>query len=227
MKTFKYLLAAVMLTIATAASAQFANTGSKSGGFSLGTVKTDDYSRFKVSYLNADFSVEPEDEDFNVIFEEPLQGVSIEYLYGKHITQNLPLFVESGINISWASSSVDKNRFEADLNFVYFTVPVNLAYKLSINDDFSIDPHFGLGFRFNVLAKESWEYDGYEKWSGSWFDKDDTDGDPANRFQLCGQAGIGLCYQKLYLGWEYSWNFMEFADDAKINGHYLSVGINF
>ncbi len=223
MKTFKYLLSAAMLTLAATASAQFANSGSSGGGFSLGTVKTDDYSRFKVSYLNASFSY---DTDYSYD-SESLNGASIEYLYGKHITQNLPLFIEYGLNFSWGTHSDSEHDVDIKFNMMHLTVPVNVAYKLSLNDDFSIDPFVGLGARFNVLAKESYD-DGYYDKSYSMFDEDDMGKDDTwNRFQLCGQVGVGICFQQFYLGYEYSWNFMELAKKLKMNTNYVSVGINF
>ena len=226
MKTIKLLLSATLLTVATSASAQFANSGSSGGGgFSLGTVKTDDYSRFKVSYLTQSFSF-----DTSYSYDsESLKGVSIEYLYGKHITQNLPLFIEYGTNFSWGFSkeTYDHDDVEVKLNVMSLTVPINLAYKFSVNDDFSIDPHIGIGARVNLLANESYD-DGYYDESYSYFDKDDVGKDNTwNRFQLCGQAGVGLCFQQFYFGYEYSWNFMELAEKTKLNTNYISVGINF
>ena len=241
MKTIKYLLSAAMLTFVATASAQFANSGSSGGGFSLGNAQTEDYSRFKVSFATSSFSF-----DTNYYSDEPesLKGVSVEYLYGKHITQNLPLFIEYGGNLTWGISKEefdDKDgsyteNLESTLNVMSLTIPINIAYKFSVNDDFSIEPHVGVGARFNVLANYSYSYDlyykgefeeDYEK-SYSFFDKDYMGKDGQwNRFQMVGQAGIGFSFQKFYIGYEYSWNFMELAKKVKLNTNYISVGYNF
>lgn len=221
MKIFKFFLSAAMLTIATAASAQFANNGgSHGGGLSLGAASTDDYSRFKVSYLVSTLSYDGSDAD------DSFKGVSVEYLLGKSISTSLPLFVEYGVNASWGTYSEEDDYYsDYDVNFnvVNITVPVNLAYKFSVGDGITIDPHVGVGARFNVLASASNDDD-----SISFFDKDDVGKSATwNRFQITGQAGVGICFNQYYLGWEYSWNFMELAKKMDLNTHYISLGINF
>ncbi len=230
MKTCKYLLSAAMLAIATTASAQFANNSSSGGGFSMGTDQTDDYSRFKVSFATSSFSY---DTDYSYD-SESLKGVSIEYLYGKHITQNLPLFIEYGGNFTWGFSKEtdDHDEVERKLNVMSMTIPVNIASKLSINDDFAIEPHVGIGARFNILANRSYSYDdGYSDHEKSYnlFDKDDAGGKDYQwkRFQLVGQVGVGFSFQQFYVGYEYSWNFMELCKKTKQNTNYISVGYNF
>lgn len=223
MKLFKFFMSAAMIAIATTASAQFANNGSsKGGGFSAGSASTDDYSRFKVSYIVATPSLDTH-YSYDV---ESLNGVSVEYLFGKNIVQNMPVFLEYGINATWGMHTESDDYYsdyDVTQNYLNITVPINIAYKLALNDDLTIEPHVGVGARFNALGTLSCDGE-----SISYFDKKDVGKDATwNRFQITGQAGIGICIQQYYLGWEYSWNFMELAKKTKMNTHYISFGINF
>lgn len=219
MKTLKYLLVAAALCVSATASAQFASSSSNTSlGVSSGNSTPDSYTRFKVSYATETFDGNRDYE----IFEDPFKGVSMELLAGKSISSSMPLYVEYGLNATWTKWT-DEDDDDYTTTTLNLKVPVNLAYKLSINDDFSIDPHAGLGFRFNLLGKMDDGDDDY-----SFFDKDDINKEFLwNRFQLCGQVGVGICYQQLYLGWEYSWSFMEIYKKTKTKANFISLGVNF
>jgi len=245
MKTIKILFTLTMLSIATSTSAQFANTGSTGGIFSSGTMQTDDYSRIKISFTKA--SPSSKDGSAWSFIEDSFNGISVEYLYGMNITPNYPLFLEYGANLSWVTSTSDIPSYEIlyfddgkyssygafvasqeeyKFNILTATIPVNVAYKFSINDDITIEPHVGLGIRFNILAKASDGEDSYDLFDDSYYEKQ-YDDYTWNRFQLCGQAGLGVSFQKYYIGWEYSMSFMEIAKDFKFSTNYFSIGYNF
>ncbi len=219
MKTIKYLLSAAMLVVATSASAQFAS----GGGFSAGSADTEDYSRLKISYARGT----PSYDSSHSIDADAANGFAVEYDYGMNIMPNVPLFLEYGANVTFLMHSEEESGYESKNKMLFATIPVNVVYKFAITDDFGIEPHVGLGFRFNILGKGTVSYGGSEA-DINYFDEDDMGEDYTwNRFQLCGQAGLGLTYTQWYLGWEYSWNFMELAKKQKLNTQYISIGYTF
>lgn len=222
MRSLRFLFSVAMSFLVALASAQTIQMDATGSGGTSSSASIDNYSRFKVNYLIVNTS-------FDTKFSSPLNdefsinGVSFEYLYGQHIFRNMPIFLEYGLNMSWGINTRDGYYDSFTTNVVNITVPVNLAYNWALNDNMTINPHVGLGMRFNVLAKSS-----YSGESISWFDKNDVGtSNTWNRFQLCGQVGIGISLRRFYLGWEYSWNFMKLTEKMKFNTHYISVGYNF
>lgn len=221
MKALKYFLSAVMVAMATTASAQFANSGSSSS-FSGSSASTDDYFRIKFSY---DFATPSYDTHYSYD-ANTFVGLSLEFLDGKCISQSMPLFFEYGMNVTWSTLTEETDYYsdyDVHTNIVHFTVPFNIAYKFAVNEGLTIEPHVGVSTRFNALAKASVEDE-----SISYFDKDDVGKDGVwNRYQIGGQVGLGFSFNKYYVGWEYSWNFTELAKKMKLNTHYIGIGYNF
>ncbi|MCR5362030.1 MAG: outer membrane beta-barrel protein [Bacteroidales bacterium] len=221
MKKIKFSLMAALMLISTMASAQFSN--SKSSGHSTANIfsgsSVDDYKRVQVSFVAAKMSFGGETAD------DATKGINAGILWGKGILDNVPLAVEYGANITWTRYSDEEEywgtKTETKENFMNIAIPVNLAYHFSVNDDVSVIPHAGLNMRVNVLAKSTAEVDG-EKEETNWFDDSD-----AKRFQLGANLGIGVTYQKYYLGYQFQADFMEFAEETKWRTNYITVGINF
>jgi hypothetical protein len=109
---------------------------------------------------------------------------------------------------------------------VNIAVPVNLAYKIGLNDNISVVPFVGVNFKLNLLAKEKYEDDEASE-SFSYFDKDDVGSDAQwNRFQFGGQLGVGINFKKLYLGYQFQWDFSELAKKTKMPSNSVVLGIN-
>lgn len=171
MKHFKVILLAGALTVATSASAQFANTGTGAANANTttsGSVKdTNPYNRFSVSYVNETAHPDYKDAD-----NQSTSGFGLKYIHGFSLSQSLPLFLETGVDMHigfWSDVINDKytvrygnnydgyHSYDAEqkqkLTTMNLAIPVNLAYKFNINESFSIQPYLGLNFKFNVLAK--------------------------------------------------------------------------
>lgn len=157
-----YLLAGAML-IACSASAQFVNSGSTSSTSTSSPLRNDltGWDRITVSYAPLKITTDIKGaDDFN------LNGLSIGYAKGISIAKRLPFFIETGINLQYATKSLDWEDAEEtgfDLNQVSYKldmkistfnlkVPVNLAYKLTFSN-VSLTPYAGINFKINVLAK--------------------------------------------------------------------------
>lgn len=225
MKALKYFFSAVLVAMATTASAQFANSGS-SRSFSGSSASTDDYFRVKLSY---DFATPTFDTHYSYDVNT-FVGLSLEFLEGKCISQNMPLFFEYGMNVTWStlteSDDYGYSYYYSDdvtTNIIHFTIPLNIAYKFAVNEGLTIEPHVGVHTRFNALGRQSIDDE-----SISFFDKKDMGKEYVwNRYQIGGQAGLGFSFNNFYVGWEYSWSFTELAKKMKMNTHYIGIGYNF
>lgn len=229
---------ASMLLIASTASAQFANTSG-----SATASDNENYSRVEVSYNPITVEKGPADID--------LTGITAGYIKAFNVT-SMPLFVEVGGRLSYGFS--DKNGAKSQL--IQVSVPVNAVYKYTLpsNSDISIAPFVGLVFKGNIAGEtkydnggsgdwdedfdwEDWEdyystreydsdYDSYLSTSDKtdWFDKDGMDG---NRFQMGWNIGVGVNYNKAYLGFSYGAEFMELAKKTDTKNFAITIGYTF
>lgn len=242
MKTIKLYLAACLLIITTAVSAQFANSNSSPlMSKSSGTTDTNGWSRIFVSYnpMNIVFDYENAD-DLSVT------GFSFGYTKGVSIAKEFPLFIEFGVNGLYGLKKEEEEEIETKLTFFSLNVPVNLAYKYSIpNSNVTIVPYIGVNFRGNIIGKQKLSYNGdlgdfseSELWEAmeekygikqesNMFDKDDVGKDAQwKRIQMGWQIGVGFNYNKLYLGVGYGKDFTELCKKTKIGVTSITLGYN-
>lgn len=212
----KALLSAALLLMAGTASAQFSWCPE---------VDTNNYSRFQASFISEQLTNMGVDS-----FYDP-KGVSVGYLTGLSVSDNFPLFLETGANLSWTHSVEDYFTPSSDIKFTHMNIalPLNLAYKFTINDRFNFVPFVGLNFKFNVLATQKIDGKKYNM-----LNKDDMGGrdNRGKYFQLGGHTGVGINLSEFYLGWEYQGDFMRFTemdngDKNKFHANYLTVGYSF
>ncbi len=208
----KLILVAVMALMGLPSFAQF-STGSKSSA----AADNSDYSRVSVSWNLTTVSPNKEYDGDDV----SLNGVGIDYLHGFSISKKLPLFFETGVKLNFGTG---KNEYDDDYTqkYKFFTasIPLNIAYRLSINDDVAITPYLGLNLKVHAMGKYKNEFEGEDDFpyyyddddEDEWynlFDKDDMDGkdNTFNRFQLGWHIGAGVQYKKFYLGISYGTDF--------------------
>ncbi len=183
--------------------------------------ESSNYSRLAVGYNSV---------SFNDDIDESMTGVSLEWTKGISVSTTAPLFVETGIGASYSWKSKD----DVDYRFATIQVPVNLVYKYELTDGIKIAPYAGLYFRGNLLAEDE-----YDDETCNWFDDIDEGGLEAKRFSFGWQIGVGVEFNKLYLGVSYGSDFNNFIDiDENFDGYKVKassktstfaakVGINF
>lgn len=169
----------------------------------------DNYTRLQVSYII--------DKMTNSEFLEKEimpKGVTLGAVQGFLVSNEYPLYVEPGVNLTWAHSAVDLASGAAEDKFTYmnFAIPINAVYKYEINDKVAVSGQAGLNFKLNLLSKEHFTAVGSSKESFNWLSKKDM-GSRDNRasiFQLGGQFGVGFHIQDLYLGYQFQFDFVKF-----------------
>lgn len=253
MKTMKLYLSACLLAMATTVSAQFANSNTSTSR----NMDTNGWSRISLSYNPIKIVTDYEEAD-----DQNATGFSLGYTKGFSITKSLPLFVEVGINGLYAFNTIDaedddlldyiqEQGYDVERKTALFSlnIPINLAYKFSINDKFSIMPYLGINLKGNIIGKnkfklnssledtyydnekEFWEdfEDEFGKKDVNMFDKDEVGSKDATwkRFQMGWQIGVGLNYDKLYVGVGYGKDFTELCKKTKIATTSITLGYNF
>lgn len=250
-KTVKIMAAAAALLIAQSASAQFANSTAQSGQRtqSARVVDTDPYNRLSISYNPLTFSSDVKGAD-----DFTADGFALSYIHGFNVSSSIPLFIETGVGVSFNFKSVESmypgdlfnddaesKNWKSNATFISAKIPVNVAYKFTLNNpDVSIVPFVGITAKYNVIAKfkRNWEGEGdnyYEddddwKESLSLFDKDDMGGDKdtvLKRFQFGWNIGAGLNYKALYVGLQYGSDFTKICKKVTTSNWSISLGYNF
>ena len=232
MKALRSLLVLAFIGLATAtASAQFANSSSNSsasGSSIWNTVNTDGYSRIYVSYNPMNLKL-----DFPGAENAKFNGFSVGYLKGIGLSQRIPLYLEVGGALRYAAYSEDYFDENLKYNIFALNIPVSVAYRFNITDDFSISPNFGFDFRINLFGKGKYDYGDGDKEDWNVFDDQEMlDYDPTyaeawKRFQMGWHIGVGLDYKALHFGVDYGTDFMEIAEKTTFSTTSITLGFNF
>lgn len=185
MKTIKSLALACALTFSGTAFAQFANTG----GSSSASGDYTGYNRIGISYNNTHLGHNKYAGGKNSNIS--LNGVGLDYIHGFSLTDRLPLFLETGVNLNFNFGSKDAvstnfgdyedfdeedwGDFMDDVEDgdipttktkyqnINMQIPVNLVYRFNINENFSIAPYFGLNFKVHFTSKYKTELPSYDE----------------------------------------------------------------
>lgn len=251
MKTIRFYLSACLLAIATTASAQFANSNASSSFTSSRNIDMDEWDRISISFNPMKAVIDVEGAD-----DLSFTGFSFGYTKGFSIAKQIPLFVETGVNALYAFGKedyndlgLDEDLLERKTNIFSVNIPVNLVYKFSLpNSQVSIVPYVGVNFRGNFLGKQKYDltidtdklgFSEKEFWTEmeekglkqetNMFDKKETGSKDATwkRFQMGWQIGVGLNYNKLYIGVGYGKDFTELCKKTKIATTSITLGYNF
>ena len=226
MKTIKFLLVACLLGMAATASAQFANSGAAGGDSS----DAETWSGIRLSYNP--ISINPDEGD-----GLDMTGFSLGYVKSFGVSSSLPLFVETGLNLTYATWSEEGEinyegydiRVEDKVTSFSAYIPVNFGYKYTVNETVSLFPYVGLTLRGGISAKEkvTVEYDGEsESEEYNLYDKDEVE-NTLKRFQIGWQIGVGAHIKQFYVGASYGSDFSELAKKVKASVPAITIGYNF
>ena len=149
MKNFRTLFAVCLLAMATAVNAQFANTSSSSkiGG---GAVDTEGWQSVKLSYNK--WTIDAEGAEFDAI-----PAFELGYVKAFSVSQTYPLFVEAGASLMYATGDLFEMSEENGSDYYYYStsastslkmfslaIPVNIGYKIALNDKMTLFPYAGV-----------------------------------------------------------------------------------
>ncbi len=228
MKTFRLYLTLCLFVATMTASAQFANSTSAPSPSGSSSANTEEWSGLRLSYNPMTMSTDVkgfDDWDFT--------GLSIGYVTGISISKTMPLFVETGVHLQWMhyNESSSDDDYEETVNMYSISIPANLTYRYSVNENFSLLPYVGLNFRGNLSGTLTTD-DGDDEEEIDLFDKKDmgSSDNTWSRFQVGWQIGIGANLgDKFYASVGYGSDFSEIWKEmkAKLSTTSITVGFNF
>ena len=223
----KLIVLAVMAVMGLQAQAQIVS--SRSSMVTREVIDRGGWSTFGIEYLPSTFDGDDDSMSFT--------GLALNYTRAISITESMPFFFEWGLGLQYSFKSENEKgnyygeKFNAKekMSFISAKVPLNLIYDIAVpNSNIHFDPFVGVKLRGNLWGeiKEEVKYNGEkESESLNLFDSDEGD---CKRFQVGLQAGFKVRFNnQFFLGLGYGVDFMEFADDTKINEVKIMGGLVF
>ena len=243
MKKIKYCLTMMLLACSTMSFAQFSNGG---GSSKASTADTEAWKGLRLGYDMTSAKIDYEGAD-----DYTFHGFSLGYVHAFNIAK-LPLFIETGAGVSFARYSDSETASEGgvsaeaseSINMFALRIPVNLVYKVQINDKMAIKPFTGFYLRANLMGKANEkmevsipsEYQQYGINASDYeydedynlFDEDDMGKDGTwKRVQFGWQIGATLDINKFNIGIGYALDFNEIAEKTKCGIFSANIGFNF
>lgn len=187
------------------------------------SMNAQDYNRVALSYDYTGLGFNKEMDFFGTEKAETIgqNGFGLNYAHGFGVATNM--FVEVGANVDFLFGSRTEKGNGEEAKFktqnINLQVPVNYVYRFNIADGVSIDPYVGINFKLHFTEKYKTDYKDLEdpeySRDGKWisvFDKgeDAMDGkdNTWNRFQMGWQVGVGVNYERYYLGVQVGTDFI-------------------
>lgn len=215
------------------------------------------YNRVAVAYTNTKLSEEAFSYE-NVSLH--LNGFSIEYTHGFGLSKRIPLFLEIGVNFNcgfrtetetaYYSIPVENETYSGSVETKYkiqninFNIPVNLAYKIGINEKTYCTPYVGINMRMNCMLREkihitteenvqmqSHNMSEIKHYDTGWSTLYPEDGihpfADGYRYQIGWHAGVGMTLRKIYVGVEYGTDFTQICRGVDSSKLAISLGYTF
>lgn len=197
MKKFLFTIVAVLM--AAPSFAQFS-----SGGFSIDEEHLYWGVRFGINFSSIGGDI--------VDADKGRTGMTLGGVVGLRVTENSPVFLESGLYYSQrgaktlkAHEKIGKDQLNGHIN--YFDIPLVIKYGISLENNMALLPFFGPYIGFS-LSKDS---------------------DCLKRSDMGFKLGCGVEWNNLYAETYYQFGVVNVADKGSSHGRNLgiNVGINF
>lgn len=235
----KFLLTACLLATSVIASAQFATSNNSKSSKSI--KPNNSYNSIRLSY-SSDISLKSNSSNlegllYDLFFD--FKGLSLEYTKSANISNQLPIFLEIGIGADWINYTTSDKWDDEDgkykekyaVNIWKAYVPINVGYKIALDNHLSIMPYVGVRTHFCIAGNDiyTYNYDYYEE--NSWYkdeegkdvDKLFDNNDLFARLLFSWQIGVNAAInEKLHIGIN-----SEQPLGNGFNATTISVGYNF
>lgn len=171
-------------------------------------------------------------------------GARAGFNFAKHVADAVgPTTVKSGVNICALADFKlwQELYFRPELMFVskgakheignyivnqnYFEIPLLMAVKVKINNDWKLDFQSGPFLAFGLSGKYKKIEGSYDGYIPQAFKKDGNDG--YKRFDFGWNVGAGINFYHYYVGMGYDISFLELTDNEKYREKNAVLMINF
>lgn len=212
------------IMISVAASAQYVASSSNAatGGSSQSSAAK--FGTFGITYSPTTLnSIEG-----NSSSSEEMQSVSLTWTKADALHPVQPVYLEYGLGAQWTFQNDDDDDVNVSTNFIGLKIPVNILYKYDVpQTNFSIMPYAGLNLTGYVLGSTSAK-SGDDKFSLSYFSKDDMGEDKFNRITVGWQVGARVrINNSLFVGIAYEGPITHLykEGDYKINFNHINISL--
>lgn len=226
----KKLISAFIVLVAMFAASSNVNAQ----GVSINSVSLDSWNTIKFSYSPTTISILGEDTDLN--------GFSFEYMHGQNIVDNKPVFLEWGIGAEILNyTDEDSDYFdgyciysEDKITIADMYIPVNIGYKLALNNNTIIMPYVGIKAQYNLYGKETIDVSVDEYYEEDeeldFFSTSDMDGSTLKRALVSWHIGATIEMDTWSIGIRYGKCFSDEIRnhlDSKLTSATISIGYFF
>lgn len=225
----KKLISAFIVLVAMFAASSNVNAQ----GVSINSVSLDSWDTIKFSYSPTTISILGEDIVFN--------GFSFEYMQGQNIVDNKPVFLEWGIGAEILNYTDEYSDYydgyrvysEDKITIADMYIPVNIGYKLALNNNTIIMPYVGIKAQYNLSGKETVDVS-VEGYSASeeydLFSTSDMEGSTWKRAWISWHIGATIEMNTWSIGIRYGKCFsdeIEKHHDSELTSATISIGYFF
>ena len=243
MKQVNYLLAAILLFVCQTAAAQYDNEYDEYGNpvyrgnqpsynsySSYGDDLEDGWGTVYLKYSPMQLISSKRGVD-DKTYHAATFGVSYDFQIG-----DSPVYFEAAYEFTgaWFSKRYPGgDKYSMDL--YYSKIPLNVAFRLNLSDQFAIIPYGGINIKWNIYGEERETDATGRKYTWKLFDDDRTYDDDYRRFQFGYQAGVKLLIATAVtvgVSWEADLtNFCKYYDNKeyteKFQGIAFTLGYSF
>lgn len=159
-------------------------------------------------------------------------GVALTYLHGFKFAPTTPLFFQTGLKMDFGfyhiGSDIELDEIvvkeDANMKTLTFSVPVDLAYRISCGEKAIFTPYVGLSAKLHTMAKTT--LDGANPWDNdleiNYFDYG------MKHFQMGWHAGLGVQVDRFYFNTEFGTDFTPITEGGSYTPTFsLGVGYTF
>lgn len=239
----KYLFLAILIMTSAAVSAQTVGTAAQTETINNTNNNSGPWGTFRLSYNRMTYNTGTYLE--NMFFNDDLNKLTKLNGFSGEIRGNFPimesaLHFQLGIGFSFARSKYEESEryisIESKVRSFSLYYPVNLAYKLSFNDNVSFMPYFGIRLNQNwgkyiseiTIDDETETYEFSLVWGDSFNSPEIRKifGDPfEGKFMNLGwQIGADLILNNIALGFGYFADLNDRMKDTKAGIMQFTIG---
>lgn len=156
-------------------------------------------------------------------------GFHVGGLYRLQLSSNTPIFFEPGVMLQFKGGKITREGTSSTLNLAYVEIPATFAYRIQLNDTWTIQPAVGPYFAFGISGTLKQSFMGQTQ-SGDLFGSNGA----LKRGDVGLKIALGVLINRVYVGAGYDLSFVNLPKtytkgDPKLrNGSfYISAGYNF
>ena len=153
-------------------------------------------------------------------------GFHVAGSYERLLTSSMPLYLETGLQLTWKGCQIDDDHFTNKVNAAYLEIPIMVNYKFNIKNKVTLYPslgfYYGLGIGGKIKTGDP-KVDTFGKYTC----KRSDFGMRMAATALWKQFTFGLGYEFGFTDINKGFSDDNWAPEIKTGNFFISVGYNF